>query len=83
MLASSILKRTRRTTVSADQDALATLQAEAGRRGVPLNVVLGEAVEEKAASVRRARRPRVGIGRSTDGQAAADLAAEPIARPPS
>jgi hypothetical protein len=73
----------RRTTVAAETGALATLEAEAARRGVPLIVVLAEAVEEKAASLRAARRPRVGLGRSTDGRSAAELTAEPVARPPS
>jgi len=81
MLASCIMKR--RTTVSADSQALATLEAEAERRAVPLTIVLAEAVEEKAASLRTGRRPRVGIGRSRDGRAAADVSADPIARPPS
>ena len=72
----------RRTTVAADHEALDTLEAEARRRGVPLTALLAEAVEDKAASIRSARRPRVGLGRSTDGQSAADLTAEPVAEPP-
>jgi hypothetical protein len=72
----------RRTTVAADREALDTLEAEARRRGVPLTALLAEAVEDKAASIRSARRPRVGLGRSTDGQSAADLTAEPVAEPP-
>jgi hypothetical protein len=79
MLASSIVKR---TTVTADADALQTLQAEAERRGVSLATVLREAVEEKAVALRRSRRPRVGVGRSTDGRRAADVTAEPIAEDP-
>jgi hypothetical protein len=74
---------TRRTTVTANRDALATLEAEARRRSVPLTAVLAEAVEEKAASLRGARRPRVGLGRSTVGLSAAEVTAEPVARPPS
>lgn len=74
---------TRRTTVTASRDALATLEAEARRRKVPLTIVLAEAVEEKAVSLREGRRPRVGLGRSGDGLSAADLTAEPVARPPS
>jgi len=35
--------------------------------------------EEKAAS---RPRPRLGLGRSTDGLSAADIANEPVARPP-
>ena len=72
----------RRTTVSADQDALATLEAEARRRGVSLTALLAEAVDEKAALIRSARRPRVGLGRSTDGKSAAELTGEPVAEPP-
>jgi hypothetical protein len=72
----------RRTTVTASSDSLATLQREAKRRGVSLTVVLAEAVDEKAAAIRGARRPRVGLGESTDDRRAADLASEPVARPP-
>jgi Ribbon-helix-helix protein, copG family len=72
----------RRTTVAADHDALDTLEAEAKRRGVSLSAVLAEAVDDKAASIRAARRPRVGLGRSHDGQSAAELTAEPVAKPP-
>lgn len=72
----------RRTTVSADAKALATLEAEARRRGGSLTAVLAEAVEEKAIAIRRTRRPRLGIGRSEDGRGAADTATEPVARPP-
>jgi hypothetical protein len=43
--------------------------------------VLAEAVEEKAVAIRRAHRPRLGLGRSTDGRSAAETATEPIARP--
>jgi hypothetical protein len=81
MLASRIMMR--RTTVAADVEALATLEAEAQRRAVPLTIVLAEAVEEKAASLRFGRRPRVGVARSTDGLAARDVTDEPVARPPS
>jgi hypothetical protein len=72
----------RRTTVAADHDALSTLEAEARRRGVPLTALLAEAVEEKAARIRAARRPRVALGRSRDGKSAAELTAEPVAEPP-
>jgi hypothetical protein len=80
MLASCIVMR--RTTVAAEDEALATLQAEARRRGVSLSAVLAEAVEEKAASIRGARRPRTGVGASTDGRSAAELASSPVARSP-
>lgn len=82
MLESRIMKQMRRTTVSADAESLATLDSEARRRGVALTAVLAEAVEEKAAAIRGARRPRIGLGRSRDGKAAAELTAEPVARPP-
>jgi hypothetical protein len=72
----------RRTTVAADRSALETLEAEARRRGIPLTAVLAEAVEEKAATIRAARRPRVALGRSSDGRSAAEVTAEPIAEPP-
>jgi hypothetical protein len=72
----------RRTTVSAPAEALDTLQAEARRRGVSLTALLSEAVVEKAESLRAQRRPRLGLGSSTDGRSAAAVAAEPVARPP-
>jgi Ribbon-helix-helix protein, copG family len=72
----------RRTTVTADHDSLDTLEAEAKRRGVSLSAVLAEAVDDKAASIRAARRPRVALGRSRDGRSAAELTAEPVAEPP-
>jgi hypothetical protein len=81
MLASCIMMR--RTTVKADHAALSTLEAEARRRGTSLSAVLAEAVEEKADAIRTGRRPRVGVGASTDGRAAADLTSEPVARTPS
>ena len=37
---------------------------------------------EGADGQKRARRPRLGLGRSTDGRSAAQTATEPIARPP-
>lgn len=83
MLASCIIMKLKRTTVAASRDSLATLEAEAGRRGVSLSALLAEAVEEKAAAIRAARRPRVGMGRSSDGRSARELASEPVARPPS
>ena len=72
----------RRTTLVAEEDTLATLRAEAERRGTSLATILREAAEEKAASLRAARRPRVGYGRSTDGRSAAAVTAEPIAERP-
>jgi len=78
----SIMHQMRRTTVSLPAEALATLQEEARRRGVALATVVAEAVDEKAGAIRRERRPRVALGRSTDGRSAAELTAEPVAHPP-
>jgi hypothetical protein len=71
-----------RTTVMVDEDALATLGFEAKRRSVPLAEVLREAIDEKVESLRAARRPRVGVARSSDGQGAADLTSDPVADDP-
>lgn len=72
----------RRTTVSADSESLAILEDEARRRGESLSSVLAEAVSEKAGAILAARRPRLGLGRSTDGSSAAKTATNPIAAPP-
>jgi hypothetical protein len=79
MIESCIMNR--RTTISADSEALATLEAEARRRGSSLSSVVAEAVAEKAITIRRQRRPRLGIARSSDGRTAAETATEPAARP--
>ena len=79
----SIMHKMRRTTMTARAESLATLEAEARRRGVSLATIFAEAVDEKAASIRTARRPRTGLGRSTDGRSAAEVTAEAIARRPS
>jgi hypothetical protein len=71
-----------RTTVAATPDDLRTLQGEADRRGVSLNTILREAIEEKARALRASRQPRVGVARSTDGRRAADVTAEPVAEDP-
>lgn len=57
----------RRTTLSAAADDLTVLEGEARRRGVSLAHVLRETVADKAAEVRRSRRPRFGLVRSGDG----------------
>jgi hypothetical protein len=72
----------RRTTLSADTEALATLEGEARRRGASLSAVLAEAVEEKAVAIKRAHRPRLGLGHSNDGRSAAETATEPVAHAP-
>lgn len=82
MVASSIMTQLRRTTVSAPQTTIRTLEAEAQRRQVPLATLLREAVEEKAQALRTRRRPRVGVARSSDGRSAADVTAEPVAEEP-
>jgi hypothetical protein len=88
MLKSSIMNQTsataatRRTTVAAKCSSLDTLQAEARRRGVTLTAVLAEAIDEKAQALHAARRPRLGIARSTDGLSAAEVTANPIAHRP-
>lgn len=66
----------RRTTLSADADDLATLEAEARREGVSLNHVLREIVAQRASEIRAARRPRLGLARSGTGAAAAAAADE-------
>jgi hypothetical protein len=71
----------RRTTVAASRSSLDTLEAEARRRGVTLTAVLSEAIDEKAQALHAARRPRLGIARSTDGLSAAEVTANPIAHP--
>lgn len=73
----------RRTTVNADSESLSILEDEAKRRGDSLSNVLAEAVSEKAITILRARKPRLGVGRSTDGSSAAETATDPIAPPPS
>lgn len=81
MLASCIMT-TRRTTVAASESSLRILETEAERRGVPLSVVLREAIDEKAQALHASRRPRVGVARSTDGRSAAEVTAEPVADDP-
>lgn len=76
------MNQMRRTTVTVPAGDLATLAAEASRRGVPLTAVVAEAVAEKAVALRARRRPRIGVARSTDGRSAAEVAGEPVARPP-
>lgn len=73
---------TRRTTITANVDALASLEAEAARRHTSLSAIVAEAIEEKARLLRERARPRVGVARSTDGLSAADVGSKPVARPP-
>jgi predicted DNA-binding helix-hairpin-helix protein len=62
---------TRRTTLAADSDDLALLEHEARRRDVSLTQVLREAVERAADELRRERKPRFGIARTSTGLARA------------
>jgi hypothetical protein len=58
---------TRRTTLAAEADDLAVLEAEARRRGVSLARVLRELVAREAEEIRRRRRPRFGIVQGDGG----------------
>jgi hypothetical protein len=82
MLASRIMHPTRRTTVTASEESLRTLEAEAQRRQSSLSAVLAEAIDEKARAIREHRRPRVGMGRSSDGRSAAEVSVDPVAHEP-
>ncbi|MGI9016186.1 MAG: ribbon-helix-helix protein, CopG family [Euzebya sp.] len=73
---------TRRTTVTAAEADLATLEAEARRRGQPLAALMREAVQEKAAQLRQRRQPRIGVAASNDGRSASEVTADPVAHPP-
>lgn len=77
----------RRTTLAADADDLALLEAEARRRGVSLAQVLREVVARRAQELRRQHRPRFGLGRGdgTLSQDSVDDEDAPAsgARPPS
>lgn len=64
---------TKRTTLAADSDDLAVLEAEARRRNVSLARLLRELVAKEADALRRKRRPRFGIAHS--GVGAAQVAA--------
>lgn len=64
---------TRRTTLSASSDALATLEAEARRRKISLAKILREVVEREAADIRARRRPRIGIISDGGGLAQASV----------
>lgn len=56
-----------RTTIAAEAEVLEALRAEARRRGLSLAALVGEFLKEKAAELRRGRRPRVGVGHSGSG----------------
>lgn len=73
---------TRRTTVTADEGDLATLEAEARRRGLPLAKLMREAVHDQAVELQSRRRPRLGVAASGDGRSAAEVTADPVAHSP-
>jgi hypothetical protein len=73
-----IMNQMRRTTIAARAASLATLEAEAERRGVSLTAVIAEAIDEKAEELRARRRPRFGLVDSAGHMpSAADLVYEP------
>lgn len=53
-----------RTTIVADEEDLAVLRAAAAREGLSLAQYMRGVVAETASSLRRGRRPSVGVGRS-------------------
>jgi hypothetical protein len=56
-----------RTTITAHRDDLDTLRAEARRRQTSLSRLLQELIAKKAAELRAARPPKLGIGHSGRG----------------
>jgi hypothetical protein len=73
------------TTVEVDAVLLQRSRREAEKRGITLKEFVDDALRRFLASEehwpeRRAPRPRLGLGRSTDGLSAADITAEPVAR---
>lgn len=73
------------TTVEVDPVLAERAKREAERRGITLKEFVDDALRRFLASEEhwpkgRAPRPRLGLGRSTDGLSAADVAAEPVAR---
>lgn len=71
---------TRRTTLAAEADDLAILEAEARRRGVSLARVLRDTVAREATDLRTRNRPRFGVAHSRGGaaRAAADDEKAPV-----
>lgn len=67
---------TRRTTVAAEHEDLAILEAEARRQGTSLAGVLREIVAREADVLRGRHRPRFGVGKSASGAARAAAADE-------
>jgi len=73
---------TRRTTLAADPDDLAVLEAEARRRGLSLAALLRETVAATASELRASTRPHFGVARSDFGaaRAAATNEHEPLTK---
>ena len=74
-----------RTTVAADEEDLQVLQEEAARRGISFARLAAEILGEKAAELRRERRPRFGVARSDGASLAAESSADedsPAKTPP-
>lgn len=59
----------RRTTLAAESDDLALLEAEARKQGVSLASALRQVVAREADRLRREHRPRFGVARSGVGAA--------------
>lgn len=72
-----------RTTITATPDDLATLKAEARRRGLSLAAYMCEVVAGKASEIRATRVPRFGLGRSGQGTSTESVEDEdsPVATP--
>lgn len=62
-----------RTTIAADEEDLDTLRREAERRAVPFTRFVAAVLSEKAAELRRASRPRFGLGSGGGGLAVASV----------
>lgn len=72
------------TTVEIDPALFRRARREAERRGITLKEFVDDALRRFLASEERrprgqAPRPRLALGRSTDGLSAADIAGEPVA----
>jgi hypothetical protein len=74
----------RRTTLAAEQEDLAVVEADARRRGVSLASALRDIVAREAGALRSQSRPRFGVGRSDQGAATAATQDEtaPVRRRP-
>lgn len=71
-------------TVELDADLVERAQREADKRGIALKQLVDDALERKLTGEGprgRARRPRLGLGRSADDLSAAKTADEPVSPP--